>query len=362
MPRKEKVSRSKAFVFTLNNPKFEDAQELQQITKQGLCDYMTYQEEQGENGTKHLQGYFVLKNRKELPTLKKMFKCQPHFEVRKGSHKQAKNYCQKDDTRVLNGMKFTYGEDYEPEQGKRNDLLAVKETIDGGATEEELWDSHFKEMVKFKNGLTYYASLKKKKRNFKTLVHVYYGPTGTGKTKQAFEEAGEDCFILSPGQNPKGGQLFFDGYIGQEHVILDEFYGNSMAWAQLLALTDRYPQRVMVKGSSMNWAPKQIWITSNQPPWTWYNNEGLYATLERRLDTIIQFVTLDQRIVIKSPNPINSEKEKENSFLQVPEVNEQRRKDDELGISEKVYKVISIDPNILGANGSQSDSTVNRSV
>jgi len=358
--------RYRAWCFTINNytSKIEtDLKHIQQL--QSHMEYITWGREKGENGTKHLQGYFVLKNRKELPALKKMFKCQPHFEVRKGSHEQARAYCEKSDTKVPNGMEFLYGEEYHTkneDKGKRSDLLAVKETIDRGATEEELWDSHFTEMVKFKNGLTYYASLKKKKRNFKTLVHVYYGPTGTGKTKQAFEEAGEDCFILSPGQNPKGGQLFFDGYIGQEHVILDEFYGSSMAWAQLLALTDRYPQRVMVKGSSMNWAPKQIWITSNEAPWQWFSCGGLYATLERRLDTIIQFVTMEQRIIIKTPNPINSEKEKEKSFLQVPEGNGQPRLEGEMEIPEKVYKIISIDPNIFGANGSQSDSTDNRSV
>jgi len=66
---------------------------------------------------------------------------QAHLETRRGTHKQAKEYCAKTDETHLEGP-FTFGE--EPQQGQRNDLeelgnrvlegeLADEVIIDGGA-------------------------------------------------------------------------------------------------------------------------------------------------------------------------------------------------------------------------------------
>lgn len=47
-------------------------------------------------------------------------------------------------------------------------------------------------------------------------VAVYWGPSGTGKSRRAWEEAGMDAFPKDPRSK------FWDGYVCQQHVVLDE--------------------------------------------------------------------------------------------------------------------------------------------
>lgn len=62
---------------------------------------------------------------------------------------------------------------------------------------------------------------------------------------------------------------FWDGYNGQEHVVIDEFRGG-IDISHVLRWFDRYPVIVEVKGSSTVLRAKHIWITSNISPMEWY--------------------------------------------------------------------------------------------
>jgi len=66
---------------------------------------------------------------------------------------------------------------------------------------------------------------------------VYYGPTGTGKSRKAWEEAGLDAFPKDPRSK------FWFGYKGQKNVVLDEFRGG-IDISHLLRWLDRYPCNV----------------------------------------------------------------------------------------------------------------------
>lgn len=293
-------------MFTLNNFTSEEVKTLENLAVENYFKFISFQEEIGENGTPHLQGYFILPKRTEFPVIKRKLPGRAHLDVRKGNHSQALAYVTKNETKKLDGISFQFGtspndDSKASEQGRRNDLMIVKEAIDSGAAELELWDEFFPQMVKYRNNLSYYRSLKSPRRNKKTHVMVFWGPTGTGKSKTAFEIGGEDTYNLCPGQNVKNGTVFFDGYIGQKTVIFDEFYGSSMPWTQLLALTDRYPARVMIKGTSAIFNPENLIITSNQNPMSWYTESDTrsWPTLERRLDSIVNFKSLEERIATK---------------------------------------------------------------
>jgi len=108
---------------------------------------------------------------------------------------------------------------------------------------------------------------------------VYWGPSGTGKSRRAWEEAGWDAYS----QNPRS--KFCDGYNGEKHVVIDEFRGG-IDVAHILRWTDRYPVRVDVKGSAMPWCAERIWFTSNLHPLMWYPglDSDTYAALERRME------------------------------------------------------------------------------
>jgi len=94
-------------------------------------------------------------------------------------------------------------------------------------------------------------------------VIVFWGSTCTGKSRRAWEEAGDDAFPKDPRSK------FWDGYRGQTNVVIDEFRG-SIDIAHLLRWTDRYPLMVEVKGSSRPLDAERIWLTSNLEPSAWY--------------------------------------------------------------------------------------------
>jgi len=106
---------------------------------------------------------------------------------------------------------------------------------------------------------------------------VYWGETRTGKSRRAWEEAGLDAYPKDP--NSK----FWDGYRGQEHVVIDEFRG-TISISHLLRWLDRYPLLVEVKGSSVVCKAKQVWITSNLHPKDWYQEDQ--ATIDALLARI----------------------------------------------------------------------------
>lgn len=95
------------------------------------------------------------------------------------------------------------------------------------------------------------------------VVRVYVGPTGVGKSRRAWDEAGFDAYPKDP--NTK----FWDGYQAQAHVVMDEFRGK-IDISNILRWTDRYPVSVETKGSGCVFNASKLWITSNLHPEQWY--------------------------------------------------------------------------------------------
>lgn len=116
-------------------------------------------------------------------------------------------------------------------------------------------------------------------------VCVFYGRTGTGKSRRAFEAAGESAYVKDPRSK------FWCGYRGEPHVIIDEFRGG-IDISHMLRWLDCYPVRVELKGSSAPLKAERIWITSNLHSRQWYpelDEETVKALLRRMVVT--EFVT-----------------------------------------------------------------------
>lgn len=146
---------SKYWCFTVNNP----SDELKIINDKDV-EYVIYQKEKVT--TVHLQGYIVFYKKKALSVVKNFFKnkyqIQPHLEMRKGDHQQAKDYCKKSDSRIAGPYEFGSDAFIPIKNGQRNDLDAVKENIEKGLTYEEILDLNFTQCVKYH-------------RFIKTLIH-----------------------------------------------------------------------------------------------------------------------------------------------------------------------------------------------
>ncbi|QXP07772.1 MAG: replication associated protein [Arizlama virus AZLM_610] len=112
-------------------------------------------------------------------------------------------------------------------------------------------------------------------------VKVLWGPTGVGKSRLAWDEAGLDAYPKTPTTK------FWDGYQGQEHVVIDEFFGQ-IEISHMLRWLDRYPVNIETKGSGTVLKAKKIWITSNLHPEEWYRlaPESQVQALLRRLNVI----------------------------------------------------------------------------
>lgn len=107
-------------VCALVNSTPEEAMEKYPILRQ--VKYMALQLEQGEAGTKHLQGYLVWFDTRSFLFTKKNLLPGAHWEKRRGNHEQAKAYVTKDDTRIAGPWFWGDDEDIARRPGQRTDI------------------------------------------------------------------------------------------------------------------------------------------------------------------------------------------------------------------------------------------------
>ena len=121
------------WLFTINNPTWED-----DPLKWPGVKFIAFQKERGdETGTEHFQGYVQFKVNKRLAACKALH-LTAHWELRKGTHEQAKAYCTKEDTRI----EGPWIEGVEPAPAKRNDLSLCMADVKAGMTEVELAEKY----------------------------------------------------------------------------------------------------------------------------------------------------------------------------------------------------------------------------
>lgn len=229
-------------------------------------------------GQLHIQGFVIFKNRKRLvPTLKRIDPTR-HWEKRKSSLRQAAaNYATKHDTR--SGWTLAMGEFDELEQGKRNDLEEIKQMVMNGATDREIAIAHFASWMRYSKAIKEFRSLLVEPRTWVPEVYVFWGDTGTGKTRAAVDLCGEKYYMK------ESTHKWWDGYDGVSPIIIDDFMGG-LDICYILRLCDRYKMQVEVKGGSVQFAPKLIVFTSNSHPQGWWPAALNYNAFERRCKEI----------------------------------------------------------------------------
>lgn len=180
-----------------------------------------------------------------------------------------------------------------PAQGKRTD---IHEAVDflraGGSIADMVADNvHVEQVVKYHRGLQAIAMYCMKPRNFKTEIWWLHGPTGSGKSRWAWDQA-PDAY------SKQGGSKWWCGYHGQEDVIFDDFRpSKEIPFEYMLNLLDRYPMIVESKGGNLQFRARRIYITCPTGPletfahWTFLGAENL-AQLGRRIEHVIQFPQL----------------------------------------------------------------------
>jgi len=280
-----KMSRKLHFCWTLNNYTEEELNQLEEIGLKDNIKYMIVGKEVGQQGTPHIQGVTSWKNAK---TLKAMIKSMPirvaNIVIANGTAFQNYEYCSKDKNFKEYGIRPT-----RDEQGKRNDLIEIKKKIANNEKIKTMLvnnDIVNDQQLRYAERLTKYLE---KQRTQKPIVKWYYGATGTGKTKGAFEEfqaqANDNDNIYFSMDTGK----WWEGYDAQEFVIIDDMRGDFMEFHQLLKLLDRYPYKVETKGSTRQFLATHIIITSAYTPQEMFSSREDIGQLLRRIDEIKQF-------------------------------------------------------------------------
>jgi len=225
--------------------------------------YLVYQREIcPDSNREHWQGYAEFhKPMRVLGAQKELGIPKAHMEKRHGSRDEARDYCMKEESRLWGP--YEHGEWKAGGQGKRNDIADVAEMVKEGATDREIAELYPAVYMKMNRGVKELRSALSVPRNWMPNVEVYWGVTGTGKSKLAMEMY-PNAFVMS---DEKG---WWDGYDGQEDVVLNDFRPDWWGASFMLNLLDRYPMRVPIKGSSANFVGRNIIITTNKNPKDWY--------------------------------------------------------------------------------------------
>jgi len=268
------MSRARAFTFTFNNYGLLDEEAVQQLE----CQYLVYGREIApETGTPHLQGYIYFKNPRYVKAVGAMFK-QWHTEVAKADSKINRDYCTKS------------GDFYE--KGDRPKTTKEASEI-GAAAEKAKWSQIIKDAREGKLEesdpkifFTHQRTAKALRTEFMQTLPVptmdtttgtfYIGPSGCGKSRTAREE--------NPGAYIKNCNKWWDGYIDQEAVIMDDL-DPPLAKAlthHIKIWLDHYPFTAEVKGGSLFIRPKRIIITSQYTLEQLFEDPEALAAIKRR--------------------------------------------------------------------------------
>lgn len=280
-------SNARRWTLTINNPGVVANEpgwlaKMDRLVGEGCVSYYIFGWEIGDSGTEHIQGYVELPTRKRLAWLKSAIDAGAHFEVARGTPDENVAYCSKDGS-------FADGGTPSSElsvQGRRSDLQAVKESLDAGCRMDEIADLHFTQYVKFNKAFSAYRTMNAEKRSWPTEVIIYYGDTGTGKSRKVHDDE-KDLWVATDNT-----LKWFDGYDGHEAVLFDDFTGvKNNRFGFLLQLLDRYEMQVPIKCGFVNWAPRRAYFTSNLHLDDWFTGVSTrqFDALKRRVTKIVHF-------------------------------------------------------------------------
>lgn len=253
--------------------------------------YLVCQQERGAGtGRLHWQGYVQFTSAVRAPQVRSLLSCAwAWVKPARGTPQQARAYCMKETTRVPGGDVIERGSIVET-QGKRNDLDDVYSMIKGGARMIDVLDAQPTSFMRYTRGIQAASHLLRTAAASTTLrdpeIIVVWGPPGSGKSKWVWDTyGGENMYTLSL----SGSAIWWDGYDGQETVLLDDYAGQ-IPFRSLLNYTDRYPVQCPVKGSMVWLAATRIIFTSNLHWSCWYQADPTHrrdlAALQRRISMV----------------------------------------------------------------------------
>jgi len=222
----------------------------------------------------HWQFWCVFKSAKTESAARKFFEGR-HVESCKGNADSNEEYCHKGGVTA-----FEHGT--VPSQGKRTDLIELKDQImSGEMTVDAICESNPNAFQQYGRTLERLETiaLRKKYRNWETEAVWIFGPKGTGKTHMAMEGFDKKTHYQWCGKND-----WWDGYKGQETIIINEFRGG-MTFRDLMELTDKWSYDLPIRGKeAVPCLAKKVIVTSSMHPKDVYSNLAAQDKIDQLYD------------------------------------------------------------------------------
>lgn len=283
--------KSKHWVFTINNYTQEDGDLL--AAAMPNITYVIVGKE--DEGTPHMQGYVVMKNRQRLTAMKKIMP-RAHLEIKSkhSTYQECIDYCKKD------GL---YQEEGVPPQTNSKRLKDNWQQAFEAAKDGRIEDIPACMRVR------YYHAWKRIQQDYpkrakaltKTCGVWLWGPTGNGKTRTAWD-AWPDAY-------PKMKNKWWNGYQGEATVVMEDVGHEHTSWLGpfLKEWADWKPFTCEIKGTSANIRPERFVVTSQYSLKQLFykpeeDNETFYALKRRFISTHFNLNVYDTTLRYKVIN------------------------------------------------------------
>lgn len=249
------MSKSRNFVFTLNNYTDEDCDYLLSID----CRYIVFGKEIAPTtGTPHLQGCIIFHSARAPAAVRKILR-RCHVDPMKGTIEQSVEYAKKDndyyekgDKPASQAEKGTKGKDAEKTRWDEARTAAIEGRLDD--VPSDIYIRYYSTLCKIASD---HMELPKERDVLEN--YWIYGATGVGKSRGVRQHFGTENIY------PKPLNKWWDGYQGQKVVLIEEVSPEHANWLgeKLKIWADHYPFIGETKGKSMPIRPPIVVITSN---------------------------------------------------------------------------------------------------
>ena len=296
---------SRKWLLTINNP-LEHGYSHEQI-KENLSElkgvkYWCMSDEVGEEGTPHTHIYLYADNAIMFSSIHKRF-YGAHIDKAKGTSQECRNYIRKEGKYLDSDKKETnlpetfeeWGEIPIERQKAQKQMEAIMEMIKDGASDIDILNA-------FPSAFTKLSHIEKARQTWleskfrdewRTLEITYiHGKTRTGKTRYVMEKYGyTNVYKVTNYQHP------FDGYNGEDVLLLDEFR-SSIPFSELLQILDGYPCKLAARYADKVACFTKVYIVTNIPFEEQYPNikrdeTDSWEALRARINHFIEFKSED---------------------------------------------------------------------
>ena len=265
----DRIKRSRGWVFTINNYTDDTVNMLNLLkdTAKNIT-HMIVGAEEGEQGTKHLQGYIRYNTAYPRNAIAKRIP-NAYLDIANAGPEKNHKYCTKQGKILIEHGDFQSQSDGRVASGDkiRHQYQNMWEDIKEGATEAMIGEKYPQFFYKHLNSIRAHIVSSMKclppwDGDLTSKNKWIYGPTGCGKSKWAHQQVSAEQIFF------KNKNKWWDGYDSTKHkvVLIEDFLTNGSLLENYIKIwADRYSFTAEVKGGTIQVHPSNyiLIITSN---------------------------------------------------------------------------------------------------